>query len=185
MPNPPFQVADNYGTAIPEDHDLKAWTMAPELVSGSMATGFTGYVYMTKMMVRQPMEVGVVHFNVATAYSGNANTFVGLYDYRGNLLAASADITTLVQSTGRKEVPLTTRVALAKGYYYIGFFTGTYASGNLAASPSGGLGNFHLQPVNVKHGNINVGGTTPPATVDLSGAAIGAGTIQFPFYAVS
>ena len=113
-------------TAQPNDSGYLAWSFDPMMVSGTGIAPTSGVVNLVKVQVPQPISVTNVVLYVVTA--GNTLTagqsFAGIYNSAGTLVATTASQSSSWNSTGRKSMALTGGpFTLAPGYYWVAFFS--------------------------------------------------------------
>jgi hypothetical protein len=104
----------------PTDQGLLAWTMDPVTVNVNEAlTG--GIIYFEKMAIRNATTVTNAIITVGTAGVGltSGQNFVAVYNNSGVRQGLSADLTTTVNSTGTKTIPLAASFSAAAGLYYV------------------------------------------------------------------
>lgn len=83
----------------------------PKLASSTGVQVPTGIAHLATLFLSATKTITNVHVEVMTAGSGLANCFVAVYDIAGTLLGVSGDVSTQLQSTGVRTLPLTTPVA--------------------------------------------------------------------------
>lgn len=102
--------------------------------------------------------------------AGLANTFVGLYDTAGNLLAQTADVSTALQAGSALSVnlasPLSTQAAGT--VFYVGLVVGSGTTMPILQGPQGTNANYGLSGTTLRGAvSVATGHTTLPSTVNL------------------
>lgn len=113
-------------TAQPNDSGYLAWTFDPIAVSGTGVAPTSGVVNLTKVLVPQPISVSNVVLYVVTAGATltAGQSFAGIYNSAGTLVATTASQSSSWNSTGRKSMALTGGpFTLTPGYYWVAFFS--------------------------------------------------------------
>ncbi|KPI24660.1 Collagen triple helix repeat-containing protein [Actinobacteria bacterium OV320] len=153
------------------DQGFLAWTADPAVISGSGFVLNSGVVYLSRIKVVNRLTV-ISNLMYYVAVAGTSLTagqsFVGLYNSSGTLLASSADQTSAMGTTGAKTAAITPQT-LSVGYYYVAFLangTGT------AVNVSGAGGNTGVTNINLATGSSRslqtaAGNTALPASITL------------------
>lgn len=107
------------GQWLPADHGLLAWTADPIQVNGGMACG-SSFPFHSAFKLDQAATISIVWCAVQTAGVGlTANRcYVGIYDAAGARQAVTGDQSAVWNTTGVKNMSLTSAVALSPGTYY-------------------------------------------------------------------
>lgn len=98
----------------PDDHNMLGWTIRPVLVSSQVAIT-AGTAQMTRIKIVKTGTVNNVYFGVTNIAAGMTSCRIQIYSMAGVLLATTADISTVVTSTGEKVVPLSVPLAVTAG----------------------------------------------------------------------
>lgn len=115
----------NY-TAQTNDSGYLAWSFDPMLISGTGIAPGSGVVNLTKILVPQPISVTNVVLYVITAgvTLTAGQSFAGVYNSSGTLVATTASQSASWNSIGRKSMSLTGGpFTLTPGYYWVAFFS--------------------------------------------------------------
>lgn len=166
-----------YANPRPSGNNLKAWTCDPAITSASQAPT-AGLVWYARIPWPKTDTITTIHAYIGTASgTGNANTFFGLYNAAGTLIAKTADQSTAVRTGGQYSATLTaeagqslTNVPGGIGKYLVGAFIQGTASGTALQLRSGGTGsaNMGLAASNYRSFTRGTGLTALPATVDFT-----------------
>lgn len=139
------------GDPAPADQGLLGWTYQPQLANQSAPAITAGVIYLARITLRSATTVTNANFTINTAGSGLSNSWIGLYDSTGTRQALTADVSTILQSTGFKTtIAFTSTYAAAAGNYWLAFLVGagttlpqfaaTYTSTLTAGTANAGLG---------------------------------------------
>ena len=154
----------------PEDQAYKAWAYDP-ISAANNTQPASGQPVLIKVKAVQTTTVSNMHINVNTAGSGftAGSSFAALYDMNGNRMGLSTDLSTVLNSTGAKSIPLTASINVAGGsFYYI--YLVINASTMPALNRAGNIGaiNQNLAAGTFRFCTLGSGVVSPPATVDLA-----------------
>ena len=118
--------AANPGGWVPADHGLIACDVDPALSGSSYTLAAAGVLYLRKIKMSAASAITNVMLYINTAGAAVSNAYVAVYDSTGAQLGVSADVSTALQSTGTKTIPLTaaTGVRAAGSWVYIGIVVG-------------------------------------------------------------
>lgn len=111
-------------------------------------------------MTRVPVKAGTItniHLDVTTAGAGLTSAGVAIYQ-GGTLLAQSADISTTLQSTNGKTIPLSAPVSVTAGYVYVAVWANGTTLPTLARA--------------ISRSNVNIGLTSSTYRFATSGSSI-------------
>ncbi|MFJ3794925.1 hypothetical protein ACIPSJ_01415 [Streptomyces sp. NPDC090088] len=173
----------NPGMWRPADQGLLAWTMDPASCTPSGSSLSAGYIYFTKIILRNAATIASLCAVVGTAGSTltSGQCLAGLYSTSGTRLAVTADMSTTWNSAGDKSMALTSSYAAAAGSYYIALlFNGTTSPVFAAGSSLGASftpGNAHLSAGSYRFCRSGSGQTSLPASFTMSGATPDANNI--------
>ncbi|MCP9209656.1 hypothetical protein [Streptomyces cucumeris] len=170
----PMVTYGNMWTA--SDSGLIAWTFDPANSSTTGTTLTAGYIYLLKVMVRQPATLTKINMVVGTAGSTltSGQNLAGLYDTSGTRRAITADLSTTWTSAGNKTINFTSSYSAAAGAYYLALvFNGTsspvFACGStLGAAFTPGNANLSSGSYRFCRSPAN-GNTSLPVNITLSG----------------
>jgi hypothetical protein len=152
-----------------DDQGLKAWTYDPVLaVNGTAPTA--GQLNLVAVLTRVPISVSNVWLGIVTATGVSLTSgqcFVGIYDHTGTLVASTADLSGVLNTSGMKECALTSSVNLAPGRYWVGILLngGTMPSMARSAGTISGLGNVGLTSTQYRFGTYGTAQTSLPSTI--------------------
>jgi hypothetical protein len=131
------QVLVNTTASQPSIQGLLAWSYDSE-IAGSTNLLTSGTVYLTKMVLPEPITVTNVHLTVETAGSTltAGQNLLGLYSSSGARLGVSADMTAAFGSSGFKTGVLTAPVSITTaGVYYAAVLSVGTTPITVASSP--------------------------------------------------
>lgn len=96
------------GDETPQQHGLKGTNFPPRGANGSAQLA-TGFLHTQKIWLDDPTALANVHFRVFTAGATltSGQCFAGVYSSAGVLLGKSADLSTVLTSTGFKTIGIT------------------------------------------------------------------------------
>lgn len=158
------------GNPIPELHGLLSWDYDP-LLAASDAEFVQGIVYLQKVLFHRSTQPTTLRFTVTNGATGPTNTYVGVYDLSGNRLTQSADISSMIGTTGTKSASMVSPPVMAPGYYYTAFICGaTPGQGPrlaIAGVPAS-LGNANLSAPNLRFASYSSGLTALPSTITMA-----------------
>jgi hypothetical protein len=151
---------------MPLDYGALAWTDDPGTLNGqTTASPVAGTVYLVKLMVPAACTVTSIWMNVVTAGVGltSGQCFAALFSSAGALLQATADQSGAWNSTGNKQMTISSQ-ALPAGVCYVGQFQNFATSGARFHAGSNGIVavNFNLTAANSRFAtdSTNTGRTT-------------------------
>lgn len=136
---------------VPLDFSLIAWTYDPMLIGNNVAQAMTaGVLGLRRIIVRNDTTITNILTACVAVGAGLANTYFGLYNPSGTLLAQTAECSAQWTSLGLKTLPLTSPLAVTAGTYYVGWVNGTATTtAKLACGPSGGLATSFIGVTNM------------------------------------
>jgi hypothetical protein len=104
---------------LPSDHGLLAWTADPGTANGGMSCG-SSFPFHSAFKLDQAATISIVWCAVQTAGVGltASRCYVGIYDAAGTRQAVTGDQSAVWNTTGVKNMSLTSAVALTPGTYY-------------------------------------------------------------------
>ncbi|MET3985288.1 hypothetical protein [Streptomyces sp. PvR034] len=161
----------------PQDQNLLAWTGDPGdagHVTAQSSAGVGGRVTLVRIVLRERITWSNIWLGLAgiDPKAQLANCQLGVYDAKGALVAATADISPqLMTDAVAKPLPLTTPFAAAPGTYFIALLlNGNWATNGLTLKSTGaGISvNAGLAPPNLRYSTLLTGQTSLPATVNLA-----------------
>lgn len=161
----------------PQDQNLLAWTGDPNdagHVTSQTAAGVGGRVTLVRVVLREEVTWSNIWLGLAgiDPNAQLANCHLGVYDARGTLLAATADISPqLMTEAIAKPLPLAKPFTAAPGTYFIALLlNGNWATNALTLKSTGaGISvNAGLTPPLLRYSTILTGQTSLPATVNLA-----------------
>jgi hypothetical protein len=163
---------------MPLDYGALAWTDDPGTLNGqTTASPVAGTVYLVKLMVPAACAPTSIWMNVATAGVGltSGQCFAALFSSAGALLQVTADQSGAWNSTGNKQMTISSQ-ALPAGVCYVGQFQNFATSGARFHAGSNGIVavNFNLSAANSRFAtdSTNTGRTTSmPATLGTLAAS--------------
>lgn len=160
-------------TSAATDQGLLAWSFDPATGLGANQTS-AGAVYMTKIILREPVTVTNILATVTTAGAGlTANqNFAALYDNLGNRLGVTANQATNWQVSGLKTMPLTIPVInINGGVFYVGLLSNGTTQPNFARGSFLGAGpetvNAGLVGSTLRYSLSGAGLTSMPLTIAM------------------
>lgn len=161
----------------PQDQNLLAWTGDPNdagHVTAQSSAGVGGRVTLVRIVLREEITWSNIWLGLAglDPNAQLANCYLGVYDAKGTLVAATADISPqLMTDPIAKPLPLAKPFAAAPGTYFIALLlNGSWATNALTLKSTGaGISvNAGLTPPNLRYSTVLTGQTSLPATVDLA-----------------
>lgn len=156
------------GNPGPADNGLQAWNYDPIIGSSTSILAAAGTLYACRLRLAKPATLSNLWVQVLTAGATltAGRNLAGLFNASGVLLSATGDQSTAWQSTGAKQMALTTPQACAAGYYFVGFFaTGTTLPTLLRAN-NGGTGNVNVSALTARSISADTSLTTAmPSTM--------------------
>lgn len=163
----------------PADVSLKAWTFPTYLASGSAsAVTVTGSVYLAAVHLRLNQTYSNVYFKLqanggtaGTTSAGPANSFAGIYNNLGSLVATTGTIDAILGTGAGTSGAITTALSTAYTAQYSGLH---YVALQFAASPAGSF-----PALNTYAGFTTV--TTSAGTIALPGVT----AAPYPYSAVA
>ncbi|MBK3572578.1 CHAP domain-containing protein [Streptomyces sp. MBT65] len=173
----------NPGMWRPADQGLLAWTMDPAACTPSGSSLSAGYIYFTKVILRNAATITSLCTVVGTAGSGltSGQCLAGLYTSSGTRVGITADQSTVWNSAGDKAMALTSSYAAAAGSYYIALLVNGTTSPVFAAGSSLGAsftpGNAHLASGSYRFCRSASGQTALPTSYAMTSATPDANNI--------
>ena len=154
---------------MPYDHGLITWSFDPATINATAIIPVAGQVNLIKLHVPAATTVTNVLFSISTAGSGltSGQNFAALYNSAGSLLSATADQSSVWNSTGVKVMPLSAAQAVIAGDYYLAFYSnGTTLPTLRAGGNAASIANANLSLANSRFATADTGRTTAmPATL--------------------
>jgi hypothetical protein len=163
---------------VPSDYGWKAWVHDLAFASTGGALTAQGTLFLTGIKIPVATTITNVILNVNTVGSSltSGQCFAGLFQ-GGNLLAATADQSTVFTSGGMKTMALTSAQSVSAGMIYVGVFANGTTLPAFSVSPWGaslGLNNninTGLAQGSYRYSTANTGLTTAmPATIGTQSA---------------
>ncbi|MFF4388668.1 MULTISPECIES: hypothetical protein [unclassified Streptomyces] len=161
----------------PQDQNLLAWTGDPNdagHVTAQSPAGVGGRVTLVRIVLREQITWSNVWLGLAgiDPNAQLANCYLGVYDAKGALVAATPDISPqLMTDAIAKPFALGKPFTAAPGTYFIALLlNGTWATNGLTLKSTGaGISvNAGLTPPNLRYSNLLTGQTSLPPTVNLA-----------------
>lgn len=159
------------GNPIPELHDLLAWAYDP-VGALSSAEFNAGTIYLAKVQFHRNTQPSTVRFHVTNQANAATDSFVGVYSAAGTLLTTSADISSMLNTTGTKTATLLSPPNMPPDYYYVAFLCGaTPGQGPRLATAGapGTVGNVNLSGASLRFATGPTGQTSLPSSITMSG----------------
>jgi hypothetical protein len=161
------------GQWSPEQHGLLSWAFDPHLIGGNVVLSPAGQMYTFRLFTQKDITVTNMWLYVVTVgvtlTSGNCR--VALFDSGGTYItnSISADQSVAWVSTGAKSAACGSPVAVAAGFFDVGFwYNGTTgpAFGRLGSGTGAGSANLNLAGNAIRSAQTNQTGltTTAPGT---------------------
>jgi len=101
----------------PADHNMLAWTLRPEFVATQVIiTAATAQL--TRIKIAKSGTITNVYFGVTNVAAGLTSCRIQIFDTTGTLVATTAELTSVVTSTGEKIAALTVPLAVTVGQEY-------------------------------------------------------------------
>lgn len=169
--------AGGYEGPRPQDQNLLAWTGDPNdagHVTAQSAAGVGGRVTLVRIVLREQITWSNIWLGLAGIDAGAqlSNCYLGVYDEKGTLLSATADISPqLMTDAIAKPLPLAKPFTAAPGTYFIALLlNGNWATNALTLKSTGaGISvNAGLTPPRLRYSTVLTGQTSLPATVNLA-----------------
>jgi hypothetical protein len=162
----------------PSDNGLLVCDVPPNEAQGS-ATLIAGTLYLTKLMIRYPLTITNLWWDVFAAGLGSSTgSFTGLYSSAGTLLTGSSDIAAAnLLSTGPKMMAVTTPQALAPGTFVWAALLVNMATtqpGIFRSVSAASLGNINLAASAYRYCTNGTGLTTLPGSITPASNSQGA-----------
>lgn len=177
----PSAAAPSGGSAFegprPQDQNLLAWTGDPNdagHVTAQSAAGVGGRVTLVRIVLREEITWSNIWLGLAglDPNAQLADCYLGVYDAKGTLLAATPDISPqLMTEPIAKPLPLAKPFTAAPGTYFIALLlNGTWATNALTLKSTGaGISvNAGLTPPQLRYSTILTGQSSLPASVNLA-----------------
>ncbi|WP_189746559.1 hypothetical protein [Streptomyces nojiriensis] len=161
----------------PQDQNLLAWTGDPNdagHVTAQSPAGVGGRVTLVRIVLREQITWSNVWLGLAgiDPNAQLANCYLGVYDAKGTLVAATPDISPqLMTDAIAKPFALGKPFTAAPGTYFIALLlNGTWATNGLTLKSTGaGISvNAGLTPPNLRYSTLLTGQTSLPPTVNLA-----------------
>ncbi|MGR4878308.1 hypothetical protein ACIPUC_02575 [Streptomyces sp. LARHCF249] len=161
----------------PQDQNLLAWTGDPNdagHVTAQSAAGVGGRITLVRIVLREEVTWSNIWLGLAglDPNAQLANCYLGVYDAKGTLLAATPDISPqLMTEPIAKPLPLAKPFTAPPGTYFIALLlNGTWATNALTLKSTGaGISvNAGLTPPQLRYSTILTGQTSLPASVNLA-----------------
>lgn len=158
----------------PVRRNLLGYSFDPAAAVNNLAAS-AGVEILVRVVADASGNAGHVSFGLSNTPAGCANSFVGIRDANGNLLASSADIsgTLNASSAGKLTVALTSTAAITAGStYYVVFLIGSASTAPaLARAASNSVINDGLNAGGYQSMTNGSGQTSLPASVTMTSAA--------------
>jgi hypothetical protein len=154
------------GSPLPGDLGFKYWDYDLFLASASFTT-VAGVVQLVRFQAPTSESITNVHLRVSTAGATVANAFAAVVASDGTVLGTSADISTTLQSTGFKTIPVTASVTGGAGVFaWVAVLVGSAGTlPQLSAVPSTLHNDFPGAAVtNARHAKSGTGQTAMPGS---------------------
>lgn len=166
----------------PRHYGLAAWA-ADFTTWPSSAVASTTNLWLTKVLVPEPVPVSNWNTVVATAGSGVTAAYGLVYDASGSLIAQTAQQSTVFNSTGSKQIQLSSGLTIPGGpgvFIYLGFMAPTATTAPALVRPAllGGTANPMASASDYRGASVPLGGATTP----LASFTPGTWTSQPPFW---
>ncbi|MFD3696945.1 hypothetical protein ACFWUZ_12460 [Streptomyces sp. NPDC058646] len=161
----------------PQDQNLLAWTGDPNdagHVTAQSAAGVGGRITLVRIVLREQISWSNIWLGLAglDPNAQLANCYLGVYDAKGSLVAATPDISPqLMIDPIAKPLALAEPFTAAPGTYFIALLlNGNWATNALTLKSTGaGISvNAGLTPPNLRYSTLLTGQTSLPATVNLA-----------------
>ncbi|MGZ9928707.1 hypothetical protein ACXNSR_02330 [Streptomyces sp. NC-S4] len=161
----------------PQDQNLLAWTGDPNdagHVTAQSPAGVGGRVTLVRIVLREQITWSNIWLGLAgiDPNAQLANCYLGVYDAKGTLVAATGDISPqLMTDAIAKPFALAKPFTAAPGTYFIALLlNGTWATNGLTLKSTGaGISvNAGLAPPNLRYSTLLTGQTSLPPTVNLA-----------------
>lgn len=161
----------------PQDQNLLAWTGDPNdagHVTAQSAAGVGGRVTLVRVVLREQITWSNIWLGLAGVDPNArlADCYLGVYDAKGALLAATADISPrLMTEAVAKPLPLAKPFTAAPGTYFIALLlNGDWATNALTLKATGaGISvNAGLAPPQLRYSTLLTGQTSLPAALNLA-----------------
>lgn len=154
--------------AAPTDQSWIAWSIDPILAqaNGQLTAGVLAAM---RVPVRTAGTSASVVLYVQTAGSGLSNTYAGLYDATGALVASTADLSSTLNSSGLKTISWQSSAPLTAQNYFVAVLVGAGTAPFLTRTPNSApvaLSNAGVQ----RAFNYGSGLTALPASLTLGSA---------------
>lgn len=177
----------NFGAWMPADNGFIACDLDPMLVNSTLVLPTAGVMYLRKMKMAVDSPVTNVLCSVSGAGATLSDAYFGVFDSAGNQLGTSADVSTTLQSTGFKTIPLATPTAVisAGTWIYISVVVG--AGGTLPTFRAAGVSAHALgvpQASKYRWGSILTGLTALPSSF-TPGSVASLNSSAAPLFALS
>ncbi len=155
----------------PDDQGMLAWSIDPATASSTQAlTG--GVLALCRFRIRTAVTANSLATGVSTAGSGltSNQNFMGIYNAAGTLLRSTADLSAVWNSSGAKNVSLTSSVSLSAGYYYFALLSNGTTPPTLirGSSSTNGIINIGTTSTTLRFATYGSGLTTLPSSLTLA-----------------
>jgi bacillopeptidase F (M6 metalloprotease family) len=151
----------NYGWSVTAQ-GVAFSTLDPATATGAI-TPAVGVLQIAKFVASVAQSITNVLIRVSVAGVALTNTFVGIYDINGDLMATSLNVSTDLQTTGVKTIPLATTLLADSEYYFALLVGGATTPPNIRGSSSTATDvNMGLSGATLRAGTLGTGLTTLP-----------------------
>jgi hypothetical protein len=101
----------------PADQNMLGWTVPPELCSSQVAIT-QGTSQLTRIKITKTGTISNLYYGVTNVGATLTSCKILIFDTTGTLVATTAELTTVVTSTGEKVTALVTPLAVTAGQEY-------------------------------------------------------------------
>jgi hypothetical protein len=155
---------------VPNDQGYLGWAYDP-ISAANNSQPTAGQPVLIKVRCTTTTNINNIHLNVNTAGSGfvAGSSYAALYNMSGALLAQSADLATVLNTTGAKTIPLASSVAVTGStFYYV--YVVINATTMPALNRAGNIGaiNQNLTAGSYRFATLGSSVTAPPASLVLA-----------------
>lgn len=179
----------------PVDNNLITATCDPSIAGGSVSftsASHAGKIILTKLTVRHTFTWANIWVSTTAAAASSTvnNSYLGVYDSTGTLVAVSADISSqwMNATVGPHKIALVSSFVADPGDYFIAFLAnGTWSTFTLRGTGTGSSANTALVVPHLRYSHVLTGQTSLPLTIDLTTQAttLITGGIGSQWYGVS
>lgn len=160
------------GSFDPNDHGFVAWAYDPAQLSNNstFTTQVMKLVKLPKLPVATTISTLWVHVGVGGTAVTAGQSFLGLYNTSGTLLAQTADLSVSFATSGLKSGALTVPYAAGAEHYYVGILanaTTTTPSFSITAAHSASAINANLSTATSRWATTGGALTALPASVTM------------------